>query len=247
MNLDKLDNPAWHSLNETHRSFSIGNDEIKFYQPSICRFGGINPNQADLISFLTTHNELNSFFVIGEKPLPRSQRTLRRSPLRPWESPFGQASSEFIIEKELVCIQMICSAPIEIKYTENIVHLNKTYEKELFNLVNLVQPGYFEEGTSLMGDYFGIFKEDKLVAVTGERMKMFDFTEISAVVSHPGFTGKGFAKQLVANTANKNFEKGFIPYLHVAETNTNAIKLYEKLGFITRRKISFWKMKRIDR
>jgi len=29
MNKDKLDNPAWHSLNETHQSFAIGNDEIK--------------------------------------------------------------------------------------------------------------------------------------------------------------------------------------------------------------------------
>jgi len=226
MNLDKLNNPAWHSLNELHKSFAIGNDEIKFYQPHICLFGGIDSKQADLISFLKNHNELDSFFVIGERP---------------------QTSGDFIIEKELVCLQMICSAPIEIEYTENIVHLNKTYEKELFNLVNFVQPGYFEESTSLMGGYFGIFKEDKLVAVTGERMKMFGFTEISAVVTHPDFTGKGFAKQLVTYTVNKIFDEGITPYLHVAETNTNAIKLYEKLGFTTRRKISFWKMKRIER
>jgi predicted GNAT family acetyltransferase len=96
-----------------------------------------------------------------------------------------------------------------------------------------------------MEDYFGIFQNDKLVAVTGERMKMFGFTEISAVVTHHDFTGKGFAKQLVAYTANKSFENNIILYLHVAETNSNAIKLYEKLGFVTRRKINFWKMKRI--
>jgi len=221
---DKLANPAWHSLNETHNSFAIGDDEIKFYRPSICSFGGINSKQTDLVSFLQNHPGLSSFFIIGDKP---------------------QTSPHLIVEKELVCLQMICAAPIIIEITQPITRLNNTYEKELYDLVNLVQPGYFEEGTSLMGDYFGIFKNDQLVAVTGERMKMFGFTEISAVVTHPYFTGQGFAKQLVVYTANKNFEKNLIPYLHVAETNTIAISLYEKLGFVTRRKISFWKMKRI--
>ena len=97
-----------------------------------------------------------------------------------------------------------------------------------------------------MGDYFGIFKNDTLVAVTGERMKMNGFTEISAVVTHPAFTGKGFAKQLIAHTVNKNFEQTIVPYLHVAETNSGAIQLYEKLGLVTRRKISFWMMRRIS-
>jgi len=222
MDRTKLDNPAWHSLNETHRSFAIGNDEIKFYQPGICPFGGINSSHPDLISFVNTYSQLRSFFVIGERP---------------------PTSPELIIEQELVCLQMICPASIQIEYTEIIHKLNHSHSKPLTKLVNLVQPGYFKEGTSLMGDYYGIFKNDQLVAVTGERMKMFGFTEISAVVTHPDFTGKGFAKLLVAFTANKNFERQIIPYLHVAETNTNAIKLYEKLGFATRRKISFWKMK----
>ena len=219
---NKLDNPAWHSLNEIHRSFAIGNDEIKFYTPEICPFGGINSKQANLIAFVKENKQLNSFFIIGGKP---------------------QTSSNLVIEKELVCLQMICSVPIQIEYTENFIKLIKEYKKQLTDLVNLVQPGYFKEGTSQMGDYYGIFKNNKLVAVAGERMKMFDFTEISAVVTHPGFTGKGYAKQLVAYTANKIFDQNIIPYLHVAESNTPAINLYEKLGFTPRRKISFWKMK----
>jgi ribosomal protein S18 acetylase RimI-like enzyme len=139
---------------------------------------------------------------------------------------------------------MVCSAPVTIEVREDIVCLITTHTKGLASLVNLVQPGYFEPGTSLMGDYFGIFQNDQLVAVTGERMKMFGFTEISAVVTHPDFTGKGFAKQLVAYTANKQIANNVVPYLHVAEANEGAVKLYEKLGFMTRRKISFWKMKR---
>jgi len=223
MNTDKLDNPAWHSLHETHRSFAIGNDEIKFYKPEICPFGGINSTHADLTSFLKRYPQLNSFFVIGIKP---------------------EESFNLIIEKELVCLQTVCSAPIQSEFTENIILLEETHKKQLVDLVNLVQPGYFKEGTSSMGNYYGIFKNDQLVAVTGERMKMHGFTEISAVVTHPDFTGKGFAKQLVAHTVNKNFEHNKVPYLHVAESNTSAIKLYEKSGFVSRRKISFWKMKK---
>jgi len=225
MNFEKLNNPAWHSLNETHSSFAIGNNEIKFYQPAICSFGGINSENPDLISFLKIHSQLTSFFIIGERP---------------------PTSSDLVIEKELICLQMICQAPIKSEYTEKIIRLNNTHNKQLSDLVNLVQPGYFEKDTALMGDYFGIFKDDQLIAVTGERMKMFGFTEISAVVTHPGFTGKGFAKQLVAFTTNKNFEQNIATYLHVAETNINAIRLYEKLGFTTRRKISFWKMKKMS-
>ena len=71
-------------------------------------------------------------------------------------------------------------------------------------------------------------------------MKMDACTEVSAVVTHPGHTGKGYAKQLIAHAVNNIFAQNKIPYLHVAATNTAAIKLYEKLGFGTRRKISFW-------
>ena len=79
-----------------------------------------------------------------------------------------------------------------------------------------------------------------LVAVTGERMQMDDFTEVRAVVTHPQHTGKVYAKQLVAYTVNQVFAKGKTPYLHVLESNLPAIALYEKLGFTTRRKMNFW-------
>ena len=85
-----------------------------------------------------------------------------------------------------------------------------------------------------------LFKNDVLVAVTGERMQMNDFVEVSAVVTHPNHTGKGYAKQLVVYTVNEIFKQNKTPYLHVIEDNKGAIQLYEKLGFSTRRKISFW-------
>jgi predicted GNAT family acetyltransferase len=64
-------------------------------------------------------------------------------------------------------------------------------------------------------------------------MQMDDFIEVSAVITSE-HTGKAMQKQLVAYTANAILEQNKIPFLHVAAANIGAVKLYEKLGFITR-------------
>lgn len=71
---------------------------------------------------------------------------------------------------------------------------------------------------------------------------MDDFIEVSAVITHPLHTGKGYAKQLVAHTANAILKQSKTPFLHVATANNSAIKLYEKLGFSTRTTISIWQI-----
>lgn len=140
---------------------------------------------------------------------------------------------------------MVLEAKIDLEIHEDIVELDANHKIELFKLVNLVQPGYFRNHTSQLGSYYGIYKNNELVAIAGERMKMNAYTEVSAVVTHPEHTGKGYARQLVAYTSNKILSENKVLYLHVAQTNTVAIKLYEKLGFAERRKISFWNLIRI--
>jgi predicted GNAT family acetyltransferase len=107
-------------------------------------------------------------------------------------------------------------------------------------LIKIVYPEYFKSKTADLGNYYGIFEHNQLVAITGERMQMDAFTEVSAVITHPEHTGKGYAKQLVAHAANAIFEQNKTPFLHVAKANIGAVKLYEKLGFKTRREISIW-------
>jgi len=219
----KLDNPVWNSLNETHKSVSLEYGGIKFYNPSYCPFGGFIKSN-NLIEGINEYSDLiDSFYIVGEKPL---------------------FSSKLTLNKNLVCNQMLLDEPIEIEVNEQIIELKTKQQKtDLFDLVNMIQPGYFNNKTSDLGKYFGIYKKEKLIAVTGERMKMNEFIEISAVVTHPEHTGKGYAKQLIRQTANQIFDENKIPYLHVVESNIRAIKLYEKLGFTTRRKISFWNLK----
>jgi ribosomal protein S18 acetylase RimI-like enzyme len=218
-NLEKLNNPVWNSLYERHQSFVIDYPAIKFYNPDYCPFGGFQKGEdisTDIDEYAT---RVNNFFIVGEKP---------------------EISTNLKIKNELVCLQMIIHERSNVAVNEEIVKLTTNHAEALYQLINLVQPGYFKMKTALLGDYFGIFKKGVLVAVTGERMKMNDFTEVSAVVTHPDHTGRGYAKQLVAHTVNNILDQDRIPYLHVVESNTGAIKLYENLGFTINQKISFW-------
>lgn len=220
MEEEKLDNPAWYALSETHADFAIDYDGVKFYNPVYCPFGGFDSSDVPESAIAQYALLTDNFFVVGQKP---------------------QFNAKVQLKNELICNQMLLAQPIEIEISNQIVALQTAKQKEeLLELVNLVQPGYFKPKTVELGNYFGIYQNDMLVAVTGERMKMDNFIEVSAVVTHPEHTGKGYAKQLVAEVSNHIFKENKIPFLHVTHTNIGAIKLYEKLGFKTRRKISFW-------
>ncbi len=215
-----LDNPVWYSLMQQHQSFAVDYGKVKFYHPDYCPFGGFE-NGADTSSHLDKYSDLtDNFFVVGEKP---------------------DHSSKLIIKKDLVCLQMVTDDPISVAINQPVIKLTKDHTDALFQLVNLVQPGYFKRKTYLMGSYYGIFKNDELIAVSGERMSMSDLVEVSAVVTHPSHAGKGYASQLIAHTVNNIISQNKTSFLHVVETNA-AVKLYEKLGFTTRRKISFWNL-----
>lgn len=225
MNFDNdnyLDNPVWHSLSQHHQNFALDYGHVKFYHPDYCPFGGFEKG-ADTAKHLDEYAALiDNFFVVGEKPEHSNQLTLK---------------------KELVCLQMIGKGGVKAELNQEIIKLTPSHKDALFQLVNLVQPGYFKRKTSLLGNYYGIFKMDELIAVGGERLQMHDFVEVSAIVTHPNHTGKGYASQLIAHTVKAIFNQNKIPYLHVVETNP-AVRLYEKLGFSTRRKISFWNFKK---
>ena len=164
-----------------------------------------------------------SFFLIGE---------------------FSVLPSNYVIETILPCAQLICTTKVEIPSTATIESLSEQDDDQMIALINKTLPGYYLRGTRLMGDYYGIRVNGELVAMTGERMRMDGFTEVSAVVTHPDFTGRGYAQQLVAHTSNKNLSAGIMPYLHTGANNERAIKIYELLGYTTRRIIDFTRIKR---
>lgn len=218
-----LDNPVWFALTEKHDHQCIDYGNVKFYHPDYTPFGALIKNQ-DASEAIEKHSKLiKDFFIVGSKPkMPPS-----------FKPPI-----------QYVGLQMIIYNKINYPITETIIQLDNSHYQDLIALIKLAYPEYFKEKTNTLGRYFGIYKNKKLVAIAGERMQTNSFTEISAVITHPNHTGNGYAKQLLTYISNKIFEKNKTPFLHVDQTNLGPISLYKKLGFITRRKLEFWKISR---
>jgi ribosomal protein S18 acetylase RimI-like enzyme len=124
------------------------------------------------------------------------------------------------------------------------VPLDAPYAAEMVELAKLTKPGPFGLRTIEFGHYYGIFDQDKLVAMTGQRLHPQQYTEVSAVCTHPDHLGKGYASALVQHQVQLILQQGKIPFLHVREDNSRAIALYERLRFRISRNMNFYFMKR---
>jgi len=217
----KLKNPVWFSLKERHHKFVIEYDGVRFYHPDICTFGSFT-DVTKTAQALNKYSKLSkNFFLVSEN-----------------ETPLLDSSMVFL-EKKIDGCQMVLDNLVPIEITETIVSLTEEHIDEIYELIWLVMPGYYQKKSFNMGDFFGIFKDGKLVSISGQRMQSDDFIEVSAVVTHPDFTRRGFAKQLVAHTTKEILKQNKLPILHTDKGNT-AIPLYEKLGYKITRDMNWW-------
>ena len=114
---------------------------------------------------------------------------------------------------------------------------------EMLALVTATRPGPFAPRTIELGTYLGFRRQGALVAMAGERLRPPGWTEISAVCTAPEWQGQGLAARLANAVAAEICGRGDTPFLHVAATNANAIRLYEKLGFSYRRPMVFQRVR----
>jgi predicted GNAT family acetyltransferase len=75
--------------------------------------------------------------------------------------------------------------------------------------------------------------------MAGERLHPPGWTEISAVCTDRAYRGQGWATSLVRAVAAGIRERGEVPFLHTSAANTNAIRLYESIGFSLRTPTTF--------
>ncbi len=105
---------------------------------------------------------------------------------------------------------------------------------EMLELVAQTEPGPFLTRTVELGDYLGIRCDGVLVAMAGERFHLDGWTEISAVCTKPDYRGQGLASRLIGALIAGIQLRSQRAFLHVLDTNTGAIRLYEELGFRVR-------------
>ena len=114
----------------------------------------------------------------------------------------------------------------------------------IIELVALTRPGPFSQRTIEMGHYIGVFDGDRLIAMTGERLRLDGFGEVSAVCTHPDYQGRGLAKALVSVIGSEVVARGEVPFLQAYTSNAAAIATYTRLGFTPRRNLTFTTVKR---
>jgi len=221
-NLSLLDNPVWQSLHTDHSGYAEGSSTLLRYPSHVLPFIACeDPKKANLNDIERWATIGEKFYLVGDLP-----------PVPP----------NWVLHPKLDCMQMVWTKS-ENLIPDKLIEIEQLEENDydsLLELVNFVQPGYFYRETPSLGRYFGIKRHGQLLAVAGERLSLPGFTEISAVCTHPGYTGRGYAKQLLIHLIRLNVHEKSTPFLHVLYSNTRAISLYEMLGFKHRRSMAFW-------
>lgn len=108
----------------------------------------------------------------------------------------------------------------------------------------MTHPGPFFKRTIEFGNYEGIFKDDELVSMAGQRLHADEYVEISAVCTHPAHSGNGYASQLIISHIHQIRSAPGISFLHVKDGNLQAIKFYKSSGFELRKRIPFYSIRK---
>ena len=134
---------------------------------------------------------------------------------------------------EVKLLKMIWHA--DIPATDEVpdaVLLGPQHASQVLELVALTRPGPFGPRTMELGDYFGHFDDQRLIAMAGERLHAGALREVSGVCTHPDFRGHGLARRLMLKLIRREMQRGETPFLHVMSENITARRLYERMGFM---------------
>jgi predicted GNAT family acetyltransferase len=221
-----LDNPIWHALATAHAHFAEGDDLAKRYQTDIGPLTGMkgqSPQAYHSLAQILGPNDIAVLFLTEPPTPPKELRLLQCFPM----------------------YQMICPTPPAVPQPDFAIEtLTVEDVPEMRKLAEATEPGPFRQRTIELGGYSGIRVDGRLASMTGQRLGLNEFIEVSAVCTWPEFRGRGYANALVSNVANGVFEQNKTPILGVREDNLNAIRVYEKVGFKIRRTLHVSVLKR---
>ncbi|GAA4094683.1 GNAT family N-acetyltransferase [Mucilaginibacter panaciglaebae] len=220
-----LDNPAYNALATGNQNLSNGNTQIKYFNKEVAPFVGLKNTSTENFNALYDILPHDGPFVF----VPAKVTDIPS----PWQTLAAIPGYQMVYKGEIL--------PVD---NANLTNLTDEHIPQMLELTQLTNPGPFAERTIDFGHYVGIFDGDKLAAMAGQRMNPVPYAEISAVCTHPDYTGKGYARQLLAFHINRIKREGNIPFLHVRADNERAIKVYHSLGFEMRSEVYFYVIKK---
>ncbi|MET8331449.1 GNAT family N-acetyltransferase [Streptomyces sp. NPDC005181] len=214
-----LDNPSRASLTGPHAHFAERRGRILRYPIDVSPWLALpdNPDAEDWADIA----------ALAGPGASVSLNALREPPPGDWEITFCAEGVQLVDDG-------VAAAP-----DPEAVRLGPADVPEMLDLVARTRPGPFLPRTVELGTYLGIRRDGALVAMAGERLHPTGWSEISGVCTDETVRGQGLATRLVLAVAHEIRERGETPFLHASAANTNAIRLYESLGFRLRRRTSF--------
>jgi ribosomal protein S18 acetylase RimI-like enzyme len=219
-----LDNAAWSSLTGPHAHFAETVGQARRYPPDISPFVAV-PSAVDTATWHDVARLVGPGQILALAGGPGLLDALPDG----WEVAMRGAG-----------VQLVATDALVTEPDAEAVRLGADDVPEMLDLVARTKPGPFEPRTYLLGTYLGIRREGALVAMAGERLHPPGWTEISAVCTDPAFRGRGLATRLVRAIGHGIRERGETPLMHASAANTNAIRLYESIGFRLRRHSEFF-------
>lgn len=212
----KLDNAVWWSLATRYRPLTRSMESAYMIGEDYGPFAALSGDSlTEIGGFLT---------LVSERRSPAY--TMQR------DNPFGEA-----VPPTTLGVQMVAETVVAPTEDPAIVDLGEEDAPQMFELARVTKPGPFERRTHELGDFIGIKKNGRLIAMAGQRLTFPGYTEISAVCVDEAFRSRGYGAALVQHMAARIAAKGDQPFLHTFASNHGAIALYTRLGFRLRTQV----------
>jgi predicted GNAT family acetyltransferase len=217
-------NPIWNALRTTQRNLAVSAGEAVRYPGDIVPFAAVvAPEIGPLTQLRSLLAPGESVWIVAEvyAEIPRLVR-----------------------EDTIQCYQMVLPKEVAPPAgTIEVEELSETNAQEMVALTTLAFPGYFRTKTYVMGRYYGVrSRSGELIAMGGERFKLDNYSEISAVCTHPDFRGQGFAANIMWQIVRDHRRDGIVSWLHVGCKNIRAVNLYQRMGFEIIRKVTLHRL-----
>jgi len=217
--LHLLDNPIWNGLISGNSHLANGTEEVRYFDQEVSPLIGMKEYSES--NFNTLHQ------------LITEERTLVTL------TAFAVAvPPQWQLIRNIKILQMVFNGTVPTE-EQLFTQLQKQHVAGMLALTKLTNPGPFAERTIEFGNYEGIFIDNELAAMAGQRTQPRPYIEVSAVCTHPDHHGKGYAGKLITSQICQIIAQSCTPFLHVRSDNDTAIKLYQKLGFDIRTEIHF--------